>query len=102
MSSNTKLGNLILDSVPSNDFDTISTELKEVVLEKDTVLFESGRRSEFVYFPVRSVISVMGNTGEGGTIEVWAVGNEGAAGVFAIAGRSKPFRGLVQVPGTAF
>jgi CRP-like cAMP-binding protein len=54
-----------------------------------------------VYFPVDCVISFIGDTGEGGSIEVWSVGSEGIAGFSAALGRTKPFRGVVQITGRA-
>jgi hypothetical protein len=56
---------------------------------------------EYLYFPTTAVISFVGDTGEGGSIEVWSVGHEGAAGISTLLGQSTPFRGIVQVPGDA-
>lgn len=102
MTVHSKRSNRILDSLSPNEFGTLSPDLKPVVLAKDAALFEGGLPAEYIYFPTSAVISFLGDTGEGGSIEVWAVGNEGAAGVSAIVGRTKPFRGVVQVAGNAF
>lgn len=101
MPLNLKRRNSILHSLSPYEFNTLSPDLRPVALEKNAALFESGEPIEFIYFPTTAVISFMGNTGEGGTVEVWAVGNEGAAGISAIVGRTKPFRGVVQVAGNA-
>jgi hypothetical protein len=93
--------NWFLRSLPAKAFNAISADLRPVLMPKDASVFEADERSEYIYFPTDSVISFLGDTGEGGSIEVWAVGNEGAAGVSAILGRTKPFRGVVQVPGGA-
>src|SRR5215472_10483490 len=93
--------NSILQSLSSQDFNSIWAELKPVELTRGTVLFEPHVIAPRIYFPVDSVISFMGDTGEGGTIEVWAVGSEGLAGVAGLLGKAKPFRGVVQVGGNA-
>jgi hypothetical protein len=102
MSGNSKRHNRILDGIPFREFRTMSADLKPVTLSRDTVLFQPDRGGDNVYFPTGAVISFSGDTGEGSNIEVWAVGHEGAAGISAIFGRTKPFRGVVQVAGTAW
>jgi len=94
--------NSILDRLPPAELATISLDLKTVSLEKDTILFQPSVPADHIYFPTTSVISFLGDTGEGGCIEVWAVGCDGVAGVSSIIGRTKPFRGVVQVSGHAF
>src|SRR5262245_61591345 len=94
--------NSILESLPVIEFGKISRELEIVRLARDVVVLRPGIRAEYLYFPTTSVISFVGETGEGGSIEVWSVGSEGAAGVSGILGQSAPFPGVVQIPGDAF
>ena len=93
--------NSILQNLPSGDFASLSSGLKEVKLLKGEQLFEPDTPAVHIYFPVDSVISFVGETGEGGSVEVWSVGSEGVAGLSGILGRRKPFRGVVQVSGQA-
>jgi CRP-like cAMP-binding protein len=93
--------NSILGSLSAAVLPTISSDLKTVTLRKDTVLLQPGIPADYIYFPTTCVISFLGDTGEGGSIEVWAVGPEGAAGVSSLLGKTKPFRGVVQVAGDA-
>jgi hypothetical protein len=93
--------NSILQRLRFRDFDTLSAELKPVELAKGTPLFEPDQAGPNTYFPIGAVISFTGDTGDGGTVEVWAVGSEGVAGVSGIMGERKPFRGIVQVSGIA-
>lgn len=72
-----------------------------VELTKGTSVYEPHQTPSYVYFPITSVVSFTGDTGEGGSVEVWAVGSEGIAGICGIVGRTKPFRGVVQISGTA-
>jgi CRP-like cAMP-binding protein len=94
--------NSILHSLPSAEWNLLKADLKSVELPKGAVLFEPDRSADFTYFPSDSVISFLGDTGEGGSVEVWSVGNEGVCGVLSLFGGTKPFRGIVQVPGMAF
>src|SRR5215813_8787271 len=96
-----RYSNSILQGLPPGDFASLSSELNEVELARGALLFEPDIPAANIYFPIDSVISFVGDTGEGGTVEVWAVGSEGVAGLSGILGRSKPFRGLVQVSGHA-
>jgi hypothetical protein len=93
--------NRVLQSLPTGELNQLRPRFKVVELPKCAVLFEPDSRADFTYFPLDCVISFLGDTGEGGSVEVWSVGNEGIGGVSALFGRSKPFRGIVQVPGTA-
>src|SRR2546427_9139830 len=101
MPVNSNLLNGILHSLPAREFNGISADLKPILLPKDATVLEPDKHNEYIYFPTDSVISLLGNTGDGGSVKVWAVGNECAAGISALLGRTKPFRGVVQVPGGA-
>lgn len=93
--------NVILQSLPLAEFNAVAMDLKVVQLDRGAPLLERDQVNNRIYFPLTSVISFLGDTGEGGSVEVWAVGSEGVAGIMDVMGRSKPFRGVVQVPGTA-
>ena len=58
------------------------------------VVSEPDQPPPYIYFPIDSVISFVGDTGEGGSIEVWAVGSEGLAGVCGLLGKAKPIFSL--------
>ena len=96
-----RYSNSILQGLPPGDFASLSSELNEVELARGALLFEPDIPAANIYFPIDSVISFVGDTGEGGSIEVWAVGREGVAEVSGILGKRKPFRGVVQVSGQA-
>ena len=76
--------NSILDSLPPSEFKLLKADLDPAELSKGEVLFEPDRRCDYVYFPSDGVISFLGDTGEGGSVEVWSVGNEGVAGLSAV------------------
>lgn len=93
--------NSILDSLPPRDFRKISWVFEFVRLSRNSAIFHAGKRSEYLYFPTGAVISFLGETGSGGSIEVWSVGHEGAAGIADLLGHPNPFPGVVQVEGAA-
>jgi CRP-like cAMP-binding protein len=101
MASGNRNGNLILRSLSSSEFNAISGDLKVVELTKGSLLFTPDRSGEYTYFPVSSVISFSSSIGKESSVEVWAVGSEGVAGISGLLTRTKPFRGTVQVSGTA-
>lgn len=101
MKSSRQTRNRVLEHLPSAELKAVCRELKPVVLPRDAVLFEADESVEHIYFPHDAVVSFLGDTGEGGRIEVWGVGNEGIAGISGLLARSSPYRGVVQVPGTA-
>jgi CRP-like cAMP-binding protein len=94
-------GNSILDILPAQEFGKISRELQSVPLAKDSFVFRAGKNDDYLYFPTGAVISFLGDTNGGGSIEVWSVGREGAAGIAALLGHPTPFSGVVLVSGTA-
>jgi hypothetical protein len=83
-------GNSLLDSLPRKEFGKISRDLEPVTLTRDSAVFRAGSRIEYMYFPTGAVISFLGDT-RGGSIEVWSVGHEGAAGIAGLFGRATPF-----------
>jgi CRP-like cAMP-binding protein len=93
--------NSILEGLGAEGFGKISRELETVTLLKDDVVVPEGEKNAYLYFPTSAVISFLGETGQGGSIEVWSVGREGAAGVSGILGREAPFSGVVQISGHA-
>lgn len=63
---------------------------------------EAGEAPPYVYFPIEGVLSLVGTTSGGATVEVAVVGPEGVASISAILGNQwLPFRVVTQVPGRA-
>jgi CRP-like cAMP-binding protein len=94
-------GNRILQSLSSSDFSALSPDLKTVELSEGSTLFDPQQNADYTYFPLNSIISFSCGTGKGQSVEVYAVGSEGVAGVAGLLTRTMPFRGVVQVAGTA-
>jgi CRP-like cAMP-binding protein len=94
--------NLLLAGLKPRELDRIRPHLVEVHLDASSVIAEAGQAAESVYFPAGCVLSLVGATESGGTVEVAVVGREGVASVSALLGRNRlPFRIVTQIAGAA-
>src|ERR671918_383303 len=85
--------NKLLVGLAAREYDALRPHLSEVTLDTGTVLAEAGQEAEHVYFPIDNVLSLVGTTDGGATVEVAVVGREGVASVSALLGRRRlPFR----------
>lgn len=99
----TGTGNQILAGLNAREHDILRPHLVLVPLEAGVVLGEAGQPADFVYFPTETVLSLVGATESGATVEVAVVGYEGVASVSTLLGRNRlPFRIVVQVAGHAW
>jgi CRP-like cAMP-binding protein len=94
--------NAILSGLDALELAALDAAAQEIQLARGAVLEEAGDGSPFVYFPLAGVLSLVGTTLGGASVEVAVVGNEGAAGMTAVLGTSSlPFRIMSQLPGRA-
>ena len=56
------------------------------------VLYESGSRQDYVYFPTSSIVSLLYVMEDGASAEIAIVGNEGMVGVSLFMGTARPHR----------
>jgi CRP-like cAMP-binding protein len=95
--------NHLLNGLDARELALLQPHFVEVVLDTGSVVAEAGHPADFVYFPSSGVLSLVGTTEAGGTVEVAIVGREGVASVSAILGRNRlPFRIVTQVSGAAW
>ena len=73
----------LLSCAPDSD---LLTDSRIVSIKTNQILYEQGDKIEFVYFPLNSVISNLGITEDGTTLETSMVGREGLVGISAILG----------------
>ena len=67
------------------------------------VVYESGSRLEYVYFPTTSIVSLLYVMADGASAEIAVVGNEGLVGVaLFMGGETTPSRAIVQSAGSAY
>ena len=99
----TVAANAILTGLDPRESSLILAAADEVALERGGVVAEAGETPKHVYFPTEGVLSLVGTTSGGATVEVAVVGPEGVASISAVLGKQwVPFRVVTQVPGRAF
>jgi CRP-like cAMP-binding protein len=95
--------NLLLSALSPEEQTRLSLHLEPVMLPKGKTLYEIGERVTHAYFITSGMASLLSMTGEGETVQVAMVGNEGVVGVPAILRiQTSPYRIHVQIPCTAF
>ena len=94
--------NQLLEGLDDHELSIIRPYLSDYTLEAGGVLAEAGQVADYVYFPLEGVLSLVGATIGGATVEVAIVGREGVASVSTLLGRNRlPFRIVTQVGGRA-
>jgi CRP-like cAMP-binding protein len=73
--------NLLLASLPPEDYAAIRPLLEIVALEPHRVLHNPGETSKYVYFPRSGFVSVAVLLKDGSMVEVAPIGREGLAGI---------------------
>jgi CRP-like cAMP-binding protein len=95
--------NHLLDALPKSDYDRLAPHLELIPLPLGDVLYESGGRLGYVYFPTTSIISMLYVMEDGSSAEIAIVGNEGMLGVsLFMGGETTPSRAVVQSAGYGF
>ena len=73
--------NLLLASLPPDDYAALRPRLEIVALEPQRVLHNPGEASKYVYFPRSGFVSVAIALRDGSMVEVAPIGREGMAGI---------------------
>jgi CRP-like cAMP-binding protein len=95
--------NQILAALPLADFERLSPHLKLVSLPLGKVLYESGETLRHVYFPTKSIVSLLYVMTNGMPAEIAIVGNEGVIGIaLFMGGETTTNRAVVQSAGSAY
>ncbi|NHA14654.1 Crp/Fnr family transcriptional regulator [Thioalkalivibrio sp. XN279] len=95
--------NLLLAALPEPVRERLAPQLKLVEMPLGKVLYESGNKIRYVYFPTESIVSLLYVMKNGASAEISLVGNEGIVGVaLFMGGESTPSRAIVQSGGHAF
>jgi hypothetical protein len=81
--------NRILNAIPRGELQQLLPLMERLTLFSRQVLDRPGAATEFVHFPLDSVLSLIASTQEGETVEVATVGNEGATGMIAMLSGSR-------------
>ncbi len=94
--------NHLLAALPSQEYQRLQPDLKQVALVFGDILYEPGDVIQNVYFPHQGLISLLSTVEDRSTLEVGIVGREGMAGIPVFLGATTSLnRALVQGAGTA-
>jgi len=95
-----KSSNHLLAALPTMEWQRWQSQLELVDLKLGQVLYESGGKMSYVYFPIDAIVSLLTVLEDGDSAEIAVVGNEGIVGVsLFMGGETTPSRAVVQSAG---
>jgi CRP-like cAMP-binding protein len=95
--------NHLIDALPPSDYERLAPHLELVQMLLGDVLYESGGKMRYVYFPATSIVSLLYVMEDGASAEIAIVGNEGMLGIsLFMGGDTTPSRAVVQSAGYGF
>ena len=95
--------NHLLDALPAVDYERIASHLELIPLGLGDVLYESGVKLRYVYFPTTCIVSLLYVMEDGASAEIAIVGNEGLLGIsLFMGGDTTPSRAVVQSAGHGY
>ncbi len=94
--------NLLLAALGHDDFALLRPHLTQVRLEPHSVMQEAEQPIEHIYFPLAGTISLVAVMATGESIEIAAIGREGAIGTkIGLQPQLAFAKAVVQLPGSA-
>ena len=94
--------NFLLAALSEDDFERVKSKMESVSFKLGEVLYESGEKMEYVYFPTTAIISLLYIMENGATAEIGVVGNDGILGVsLFMGGETTTSRAVIQSAGKA-
>ena len=95
--------NHLLAALPAAELERLKPNLELIHLPLGDVLYESGGRLSYVYFPTSTIISLHYILENGASSEIAGVGNEGMLGIsLFMGGESTPSWATVQTAGYGY
>ena len=99
---NNSQANKLLSALPKKEYQNLTNLLEPVELCAGEVLLSSDEELEFVYFPLKGIVSLISQMSNGATTEIGLVGPEGMVGTLQfIAEGVSQNRSVVQIGGEA-
>lgn len=93
-------GNQLLDALPREDYGHFLPHLEHVSFALGEVIYESGGRMDYIYFPTTAIVSLLYLMENGASAEMGVAGNEGLVGIaLFMGGDTMPNRAVVQSAG---
>lgn len=94
--------NRLLDALPQDEYARLRPHLENATLSQGTTLYQPEERITHVYFPISALISLVGTTEDGQTVETGMAGAEGMAGLPVLwSARRTPHMAVVRHVGDA-
>lgn len=95
--------NHLLDALPAAEYERLFPHLELVPMPLGDVLYESGDKLRYAYFPTTCIVSKLYVTENGASTEIAVVGNDGIIGAALFMGDgTMPNRAVVQSAGYAY
>ena len=92
--------NVILLSLPNDEYNLLRPHLEPVDLPQYEILHEPGEKLDFIYFLNEGMTSIVALSRDGRSVEVGIVGKEGMVGMGLTVGlRRGTFRAIMQMSG---
>ncbi len=102
-SANDALKNHLLAALPADEFTRVTSNLEPVSFKLGEVLYESGDKMDYAYFPTTAITSLLYIMQNGATAEIGVIGNDGLCGhALVLGGDSMLNRAIIQSAGAAF
>ena len=102
-STNDPNQNHLLAALLDAEFDRLAPHLELIPMPLGDVIYESGGKLNYVYFPTTSIVSLHYLLENGGSSEIAGVGNEGVLGIsLFMGGDTTPSRAVVQTGGFGY
>jgi CRP-like cAMP-binding protein len=95
--------NRLLAALPADTYETLLPHLELVALPLGMVVYESGGRQDYVYFPTSGIVSLIYVLEDGASAEIAVTGCEGLVGIsLFMGGETTPSRAVVQSAGAGY
>jgi len=95
-----KSKNKLVAALPEENWQRWKSQLTIIDLKLGQVLYESGGKMDYVYFPIDAIVSLLYVLESGASTEIAIVGNEGIVGIsLFMGGETTPSRAVVQSAG---
>ena len=95
--------NHLIEALPTAVYESLFPLMELVPMPLGEVLYESGDKLRYIYFPTTSIISMLYILENGASAEIAVVGNEGIIGIaLFMGGGTMPNRAIVLSSGHAY
>jgi len=96
-------GNRLLARLPPEELERLLPHMEHVSFALGEVIYESGGRQSYIYFPTTAIISLLYLMENGSSAEMGVAGKEGLVGIaLFMGGDTVPNRAVVQSAGAGF